>query len=218
MRTLFQAVLAIISIASLPLILLNMLGGVVGGVWLLILGRFADFGFGLGVLCVGSLAISILLLPGMLFAGPGIAALHSGRFGVAVPLVALSTGWNYFAMFVWAALVIAFLLQHAEGHPIPYSLWAYANATGPWSYAASVELRQDRDAPAGTAVMFLQFGCVLALIGVWFFGVAPGVVPMAPLLGLPLVLGWLLQCGSALSGAQELARGVRADKVARDFT
>ena len=55
------------------LLVLNALGGIVSGIWLGVIGEWWALGVGLVGLFVSPFLVTILLIPGLLFAAPGAA-------------------------------------------------------------------------------------------------------------------------------------------------
>lgn len=173
---------AIVLLLVLPFILLNMLGGLCGGIWLAILGEWRLVFFGILYMMGGSFLISFLLLPGMAFAAPAAMAAERRRFVLTAILGVPAIGWTFAAMTVSCVLISAAIGRHIEGSPIPYLLWAYAAATAPWSYMASAEARSGNDSASGP-LLFCQLGTISVMVAllrnhydtdfwrlVWWFG------------------------------------------------
>lgn len=134
---------AVVYVLVLPVIVLNMFGGIVGYVWLAILGQWKLIGIGLIALFISTMWLGIALAPGLVFSGPGIALITRRHYVTGGLLMLIGEAWTYAGMFVWCAA--AFLIginawDATPSHPIyPFLLWIYATATGPFTYAASRE-------------------------------------------------------------------------------
>ena len=74
---------ALLLLLFIPFMLLNMLGGVVGGIWLGVMGEWRLLVFGILYMLGGSLVVSILMLPGMMFAAPAAMAAERKKFILA---------------------------------------------------------------------------------------------------------------------------------------
>jgi hypothetical protein len=56
---------ALIALLVLPLMLLNVLGGIVGGIWLIVLGEWGALGVALIAIVFGAIICSFALMPGI---------------------------------------------------------------------------------------------------------------------------------------------------------
>jgi hypothetical protein len=74
-----KALVGLISALSIPLMLLNMLGGIVSGIWLAILGEWGAVGAGVLGLFVSTSLLGFALMPGLLFAVPAAYCLEKGK-------------------------------------------------------------------------------------------------------------------------------------------
>jgi hypothetical protein len=146
-----------------PLMILNMLGGIIGGIWLAFLGEWSTLIFGIAYMVVGALAISVLLLPAMALAIP-VAALGERSIIAALLLGIPSLIWTFAVMAVSCAWVFGGITATPEGTLIPYFLWGYATAIAPWSYMASKERDNSYSA---ASVFFAQVGIIAMMVAVW---------------------------------------------------
>lgn len=187
----------IIKLTTVPIMFLNFFGGIVGGIWLLIIGGWR----------LVLLAFFIILISPYIF---GLIYL------ILTPLILLTT---YFANkkktilmmifafinmiatsivnLTWVIWVMSMVLQlHDQGLPlIPLILGGYAVATGPFTYMAS---KESRDA-IGTfvGVYTTQIVYILAIIFV-LTGLGGLVIPLAVLIAVGfdiylLKISYLLQ-------------------------
>jgi hypothetical protein len=81
---------AVFSLLAIPFILLNFLGGIVSGVWLAILGRWSDIGYGTVLFLSSSLLLGLAMMPGLIFAAPASLLAQKGKLILAFPLMLLS--------------------------------------------------------------------------------------------------------------------------------
>jgi hypothetical protein len=174
----------LLSLFLLPWFLLNF-AGLVGAIWLLTLGEWKMVvGYG-----VSSLTAPIFL---------GILLLPSAGFSVAT-IWLLQRGWRILAWLlgsanvIWCALIIAtwcFVIfidvigLHETGPLLPYLLFGYGVAIGPWTYLAS----QD-SAGSMLIVLFALIGLVAMMI-VIEFGLS---FPLPLAFGIPMAAGALIQ-------------------------
>jgi hypothetical protein len=180
---------ALILLIVLPLMVLNFLGGMVSGVWLMILGDWGTFFFGLGYMFAGAFILSFFMLPVILLAMPAAAAgQRSAALGFALAMPALL--WTYGLVAVSCAYIFSAVVSQAENVLVPYLLWGYAVALAPWTFMAS---KEGRDGYAGMIVFFAQLGTIAMIIAVLrdptdisFWRLIYWVVP-------PLLIGMVLQ-------------------------
>src|SRR5690606_4777318 len=94
--------------------LLNLLGGVVAGIWLAVLGEWGTLFRGLGILIGGALTISLFMMPGLLLAAPAASLHTSGKrlgfyfFGL------MSLLYTYGVLAGWCVLVLLYFLNRAD--------------------------------------------------------------------------------------------------------
>jgi len=182
---------SILIILFLPVMLLNFFGGIIGGVWLMVLGEWGAIGTALGAAIFGTIFCGFLLMPGLLFSAPGVALYE--RRGVlrliSYPLLFLGFLWTFIVMSIWAlGMFHTFLAKSDSTSLAPMMLVAFAAATGPWSYMAQQEAKGGNEYSSITA-MFLSlasgvtlfllaftdtdtfdvFGIFLLIMGIVFF-------------------------------------------------
>jgi hypothetical protein len=161
----------IITLISLPVGLLNFGGGIVGGIWLLILGKWFLVTSGLFIGIFGHYILWLLLSPGYLFQALSMKLIEKKSITIAYISIVIGYIFNYIAMLFWCLCALIFILNnHNSGLIWPYLLFAYSVATSPWTYIVSSETSRSGNAP-GTIipVFFLCIG-VMAMIGVIIFG------------------------------------------------
>lgn len=132
----------IIEILSLPIILLNMFGGIVGGIWLAVLGKWELIGIGILLMLISRLMLPILMIPGLPIAGISIYFYEKKSFlrhlfGFISQLYTniLIVATCVFAFFVCSSFYTGDI---GVGY-IPYLLWSWVMALGPWQFFASKE-------------------------------------------------------------------------------
>ena len=96
-----KAVLGILTVLAVPLILMNMLGGVVSGIWLIVLHEWRPLLLGLFSLFFATFLISLALLPTYLFIAPATKLFERGYI-VFGPILALPVSvYTTFIMAAW---------------------------------------------------------------------------------------------------------------------
>lgn len=152
---------SIVKLALIPIILLNFFSGLVGGVWLLFEGQWAMVAFGFLYGFVGVMALSLILLPGMLFAIPAATAFERNRPTLAALLGAPSLTWTLLVLTASCVFIFSRIATIGDGG-IPFLLWGYSVALSPWTHMASKEAS---DSPAtGATAMAAQLGVVSMMV------------------------------------------------------
>lgn len=170
---------------------LNFFGGIIGGIWLMILGEWGAIGTALGAAIFGAFFCGFLLMPGLLFTAPGLALYE--RRGVlrliSYPLLLLGFLWTFIVMSIWAlGMFNSFLAKSDATSLVPMMMVAFGAATGPWSYMAQQEARSGNEYSSLTAIFlslasavtlfllafadmntFDVFGIFLSIMGIVFF-------------------------------------------------
>lgn len=163
---------ALIAILLLPLMLLNVLGGIVGAVWLMFLGQWGALGIALIATIFGAMVCGLALMPGMLITAPALFLYEKG--GVArissFPLFFAGLLWTFAVMSGWAVIWYGYFLKRADASSlVPMLLIAFSVATGPWGYMAQKEAQSGNEYSSITTV-FLQISCAVILVMLAFAG------------------------------------------------
>jgi hypothetical protein len=163
----------LIIVIGLPLLALNWFGMIVGSIWLAILGEWWKLIFSILSIIFGTLTCGLLLIPGLIFSGPGVL-LQSKEHWVprlaSYPLLALGFLWMYFVMSSWALGNLFYLYEKASfENLIPSMLLAYGVATTPWSSMAQKEAYSDVGSYAPMTAFFLQAASAQVLVSLLIF-------------------------------------------------
>lgn len=130
----------IMNILSLPIIILNIFGGIVGVIWLIFLGEWKLITIGILLVLTSHWIISILMIPSL------------PLIGIAAYFYEIKSFWRYVFAFISklyeniliiATCIFAFYLCSSfyngdigVGY-IPYLLWSWVIALSPWQFIAS---------------------------------------------------------------------------------
>lgn len=159
-----EALARLFSALSIPLAIINMLGGIVSGIWLAILGEWGSLGYGFLFLFVGAFAISLAMLPGLLLVGP--AAYFHGK-GIKAGFYFfgfLSSLYTIAVITLWCCVVLLFFAKRADPSSIiPILIWSYGAATGPLSYMAQKDLQSGNEY-AALSTFFAQVAYLVVVI------------------------------------------------------
>ena len=139
----------IINILSIPILFLNAFGVLIGSIWLAFLGQWKFIGEGIFGLIIFYFIISILLLLKMPFARITIRLFEKkSPFGYILAFISQL----YINILIVATCALAFTIwsniyEEVEGIGkaricigfVPYLLWSWGMALGPWQFLASKE-------------------------------------------------------------------------------
>lgn len=132
----------ILQALALPIMILNFGGGIVGGIWLAFLGEWKLIIIGIILLFTSHWLLALLMMPGLLISGVAL------KFGEKNKFILLLFGFLsqfYTNILIVGTCVFAFLIcsnfykdSVGVGY-IPYLLWSWGMALGPWQFFASKE-------------------------------------------------------------------------------
>lgn len=139
---------------------------------------------------VGAFALSLALLPGMIFLP--IAKWAADRESMSLMLVAGIPAmiWTYVVIAVSCVVVFAAIINNS-GAGFFQMLWGYAAATGPWSFLARKDAEAGND-QASMPAFFAQLGVIAMMVATFINPVGTDFFTLiywfAPVLGIGLVL------------------------------
>lgn len=148
--------------AILPFMLLNLLGGVIGGAGMIFQGEWGLFFSGLAWSLFGAFVLSLALLPGMIFASFVVWAEERQNVLLMVLAGLPAMAWTYLIVAVSCVSIFGAMVHESDAD-IFHMLWGYAAATGPWSYMAREEAKAGND-NAATTSFFAQLGVISMMI------------------------------------------------------
>jgi len=189
---------ATITALTVPIMLLNLLGGIVSGIWLAILGEWGEIFRGILFMVVAGFAISIALMPSLLFAAPATMAMERGKKFIGALLGSLSVFYTVALITVWCIWVMwLFVNSTTESSLIPLLVWSYGVALGPWMWLAQKDQQGGGNEFSTLTTFFAQAAYILGMI-MFFFGATLGTIAM--LFGIIMLAGAILQMIIAFGG------------------
>ncbi len=185
----------IIELLGIPILILNVIGGIVGGIWLGFLGQWGLIGIGIILVFTSHFYLSILLLPGV-----GLSFLALYFYKNQSPLRHLFA--FLYQLFTNVLIVgscgLAFWIctRYYEGATslslIPYLLWSWGMALGPWRFFVSKE--PDNEFSGMTvfvaSVLYLVF-LISIFLGPWFVLIAIVLFGIVQLVIFPVFLMYI---------------------------
>jgi hypothetical protein len=150
----------------------NRFGGLVAGIWLLVMGDWVPLIQGIIFAFVGCFALSFALMPSLAVTGLG-AAIFS-RAGIVrwfgVPFFMVGGVLQYLAFAVYIAIVYHFVFgNHFSSSPWVVALWAFCIISGTFGYMAQREAAASGGRVDGSLIFAVLVADILAAI--WGVGV-----------------------------------------------
>lgn len=164
------AIFAIVQLLSLPIIILNTIGVVVTIVWLGYLGEWWALGYGLVLMLVGTHALGLVLIPGMVLAGISARYLDKGNMAVSIIATAMHCAYTLFIMGIWVYFIFHLFLNHGsvgEAYT-PLLIMCFLASTGPWDYMLSKEPNDSMSSTIST--MAVNLACLIIILLGWWQG------------------------------------------------
>lgn len=161
----------LITTLSAPILILNVLGGIVGGIWLMIAGEWSLFISGSLYMIFGTMIIGLLLMPNLLFAAPAAAFAEKRKYTLFFIFGLLGIAYTY-GLIAVSTYYVADIALSSPSAPLWASLlWLYAVVLAPWQYMAS---KEHDNTSTGMTTFFLALGVVALMICIGIFGMTLG--------------------------------------------
>ncbi|MDR2019489.1 MAG: hypothetical protein LBQ14_01840 [Treponema sp.] len=180
----------IISLLSWPILILNLVGGITGGIWLLISGEWPLVIISLILVLVSEKIIGILSLPAMFLLGAGINTEKQNGFFVAL----LGTLYITALRIVWCLVILNRFtaMQDRSTSIIPVLLLSYSVATAPWQDMAIKDINNPHSILSS---FFTQIAFVVAM---FMYGFEAGFKTIAVVFSITVAFIALMQIIFAL--------------------
>jgi len=183
---------------TVPIMILNLLGGIISGIWLAILGEGREIFRGILFMVVAGFAISIALMPSLLFAAPAAMAIEKGKKLLGMFFGSLSVLYTVALMTIWCIWIMwLFVSSATESSLIPLLIWSYGVALAPWMWLAQKDQQGGGNEFSLFSIFFAQISYILGMI-LFFFGATLGTI--AVIFGAIMLIGATLQVIIAFGG------------------
>ncbi len=143
--------------------ILNWMGMIIGGIWLVILGDWTAFLLGLALISFGHVILAFALIPGIVSTLMTVQHLRDHKFIKMISLAKVRV-YNFLIELVWCVGIFAFSIDRPHSNVWPYLLWAYAVAVTSWQTLAQKELKLDPKSAAIVLVAGAQFGSLAMVV------------------------------------------------------
>lgn len=178
----------LITVLSVPILILNVIGGIVGGIWLMVAGEWLLFLGGLAYMAFGAMILGLLLMPGMLLGVPAVMFAEKRNYVLFFIFGLFSLAYTYGLIAVSTYFVSDWVLSFSTAPLWAALLWLYAVVLAPWQYMAS---KEDNNSSSGMTTFFLALGIVALIISIGIFGST--LSQAFPILVVILILSMFLQ-------------------------
>lgn len=164
-----NAIAPLLMLLMIPLLVLNFFGGLVSGIWLLVIGDWRPVVEGFIGSLISIWLIAILLMPGLAVQVGAAALAEKGKTIFAVLLVLVSSVYSTALFTVYCLFVFWYFLGPATAETfIPLLIWSYGVALSPWMYMARKEEQMGSPGGEGFLIVFGQAAYILIALLVVF--------------------------------------------------
>ena len=164
-----KSLLAFLTALSIPIFIINMLGGLVSGIWLAVLREWGAIGTGVILFFISTGMIGFLLMPSMIFIAPAALCAQKGKTLGLIILGALGNLYTVAIVTAWCCGILFLFMKDATATSlIPRLIWSYGLATGPWAYIASREGRGGGGEAASIGTFFAELAYLVIILLVIF--------------------------------------------------
>ena len=192
-----KAILMLFTALGIPLAILNMLGGVVSGIWLATLGEWGSIGYGILAMVVSGFALGIALMPSIIFAAPAAYFAEKGimflfyifAFPSSIYVVALMTTWC-------GAVLYFFAMRATSDTWIPILNGSYGVALGPRQWMAQKDAQGGGGEASMASTFFAQVGYVVMIFMAIFMRVT--IADLLSVFIVIMLIGVFFQCALAV--------------------
>lgn len=184
-----------LTMIAIPLGIINMLGGIVSGIWLAFLGEWGLIGFGILMLIISGMGLGLAMMPNLIFALPAAAMLEKGNKFGGYFFAFLSSLYTICVLVAWCVLVLIYCTKQAsQDSIIPVLIWSYGISTGPIAWLAQKDL-QGGNENAMVTTFFIEVAYLLTILGILLFGMS--------LLDVLVMFGVIMTIGLAIQFSME---------------
>ncbi len=188
------------SISLVPFIILNFLAGIVGGIWLIVMGQWMLAVLALITVFIMPMVFGIILLPTMPLAMLMFYLKEKNKLFWMSVVAWINLTIVQVVMIIWAYIVfVAAILLSGDTNVIPYLLVGYAVATGP---IASMAKNEGPDATASHMGAWLVQVSYVILSIFYFLDIVPFALPILLLLAF-LIASYLLKVANLYAKAEK---------------
>jgi len=165
-----NAILSFITLLGIPIMMMNLLGGFVSGIWLAILGEWKAIGLGFLSIFCATFILGFALMPSLMFAVPAAKVIEKGKIGLGMVLGMPAALYTVGVMIAWCYAVFrGFDGMADDSSRIPMLIWSYGVATVPWAHMKESQ-GGDGFNPSAIHTLFISIGYLLMIVMTLVFG------------------------------------------------
>lgn len=181
-----------LTLFAIPIMILNVTGGIIAGIWLIIIGKWLFVIWALLTIYIATKILGLVTAPTLLLMNPLTKALEKHKYTKAYILGALSHFWTYLVMTVWCVGSFIYIIySFPNTNSIwPFLLLGYCVATGPWVYMASMERSTEIDV-SSIGSFFVCLGTV-AMMAVILFYKNPTFAVIITTFSIVMLVAWII--------------------------
>jgi hypothetical protein len=194
---------------SVPLMILNVLGGIVSGIWLAVLRDWHAVWLGIVFFFVSSLILGFALMPSILLAAPAAYFAERGKTIGLVFFGGLSSLYTLALITVWCCGVLVLFVKDAtHATIIPRLIWSYGVAIGPLTYMASKDQGEGTEGFGSNLATFLaELAYFIVMLSVIFLPIS--LLGVVKVFGSFMLVGLVIQTIVAVYIQREQSRLAR---------
>ena len=194
-----KALTALITALLIPLMILNLLGGLVSGMRVGGLGEWGAVGWGVLFFFVSTGLLGFVLAPSLLLAAPAIHNAEKGNAFAFFFFSALSNIYTFGVITVWCCGILFLFVKDATASSlVPRLIWSYGVATGPLAYMAS----RDPEGSASSVTTALAQLAYVAIIVLTLVS-SPTLSDVAVVFGVFMAVGLFIKLALVVQTAKE---------------
>lgn len=176
---------------TIPIMTLNLLGGIISGIWLAILGGWGDIFRGISFAFISTFAISIALMPSILLIAPMAIAMEKGRKKLGTFFGSLGILYVVILITIWCIWIMWLFTSSANNDSlIPLLVWSYGVALSPWMWLAQKDQQGGGNEFSMLSLFFAQISYILGMI-LFFLGI--NILIITVVFSAIMLVGALLQ-------------------------
>lgn len=175
---------------TVPMVILNLLGGIISGIWLAVLGEWGEIFNGFIIIVGSGFLISIFLIPSLLFDITAANAMEKSKKIIGMFLGSLSILYKIALVTVWCISIMSLFISSANDNSlIPLLIWSYGVALAVWMWFA----QKDQHAGVGEYSILSVFAQISYIIGIIMFSLGATLDTIQIIFGAIMLLSGILQ-------------------------
>jgi hypothetical protein len=174
-----KIIINILTLLCVPIVILNLLGGLISAIWLAVLGNWRTIGIGIGLMILSGSILRIVLMPAILLIAPTPYFARKRSMLLVRAFTFLGSLYITTVFALWCAGVLLFFVNMTTDKSIiPVLIWSYVVAIGPLVILTNKEVQAGGGESSIIFTVFTQLGYAATILVV----VLTGVFSLIPLI------------------------------------